>query len=106
LVCEAFHGPKPSPTHQAAHRDDDKDNNTPDNLYWATPLENHADRRRNKGTPQGERCGKAKLKEADIPVIRSLRAQGETCRAIGERFGVAHNTISRILTGERWGHMQ
>ena len=25
LVCGAFHGPKPTPTHQAAHRNDDKE---------------------------------------------------------------------------------
>lgn len=106
MVCVTWHGPKPSPSHQAAHRDDDKENNTPGNLYWATPLENHADRRRNKGTPQGERCGTSKLRETDIPVIRKLAADGDSCSSIGDRFGVARNTISRILTGERWGHTQ
>lgn len=106
MVCEAWHGPKPSPTHQAAHRDDNKDNNTPDNLYWATPLENHADRRRNGGILNGSRIGRSKLKESDILLIRAFRDAGMVHSKIAKAFGVAPHTISRVLSGQRWGHMQ
>src|ERR1044072_1408501 len=42
LVCEASHGPKPSPAHQVAHfPDSDPLNNRASNLRWATALENH-----------------------------------------------------------------
>lgn len=105
LVCEVFHGPKPTPIHQAAHRDDDKDNNTKDNLYWATPLQNHADRRRNGGILVGSRIGRSTLKEDDIVQMFDLREQGLLCREIAERFGVQRHTVSRILQGKRWGHM-
>lgn len=44
LVITAFHGPKPSPTHQCAHNDGQPANNAETNLRWATPAENQADR--------------------------------------------------------------
>jgi hypothetical protein len=44
LVCEAWHGPQPSPTHQVAHGDGTKLNNHHSNLRWATPVENEADK--------------------------------------------------------------
>jgi hypothetical protein len=34
IVCEAFHGLKPTPSSQVDHIDHDKANNTPGNLRW------------------------------------------------------------------------
>lgn len=39
-VCEAFHGPKPTPKHVVLHRDEDGTNNDPENLKWGTRKEN------------------------------------------------------------------
>jgi len=106
LVCEAFHGPPPTPRHQAAHKDDDKLNNAACNLYWATPLENGGrDRRKNDRIVQGSKIGRAKLTEADVTEIRRLRAAGMLCREIAPQFGIADHTVSRICTGTRWGHL-
>lgn len=105
LVCRTFHGAKPTPEHQAAHRDDDKDNNTDANLYWATGLENHADRRRNGGILTGSKIGKAKLREADIPLIRAMLSAGRSNREIGERFGVSGGTIHAVQSGRTWGQV-
>ncbi len=44
LVCEAFNGPPPPGRPHCAHRDGVKVNNSPENLYWATPSENEADK--------------------------------------------------------------
>src|SRR5690348_4661929 len=52
LVCEAWHGPPPSPVHHAAHLDGDCANNCPENLAWATPKEN-AEHKRLQGRPNG-----------------------------------------------------
>ena len=46
LVCEAFHGPAPSPDHVVAHNDENGLNNVPDNLRWATHEENANDPQR------------------------------------------------------------
>lgn len=43
IVCQVWHGDPPSEEHHAAHRDAVKSNNTPDNLYWATPTQNSRD---------------------------------------------------------------
>lgn len=40
LVCEAFHGPKPTPAHIVLHLDEDPSNNRPENLRWGTRKEN------------------------------------------------------------------
>lgn len=47
LVCEAFHGPPPEGKPWALHKDDDKSNNTPENLYWGTRRDNQRDAVRN-----------------------------------------------------------
>ena len=54
LACTAFHGPKPTPEHQAAHWDGNKLNNRSDNLRWATPLENQADKLRHGTVLRGD----------------------------------------------------
>lgn len=59
MVCEAFNGHPPSPEHHAAHRDGNTNNNTPENLYWATAKENMADRERHGTTARGHRSGAA-----------------------------------------------
>ena len=43
LVCEAFHGPAPEGKPWVLHRDGDKSNNTPGNLYWGDPKQNAQD---------------------------------------------------------------
>lgn len=105
LVCRTFHGEKPSPKHQAAHRNDDKDQNTDANLYWATGLQNHADRRRNGGILLGSRIARAKLTEAQIPHIRAALAAGKTLRAVADDFGVTAHAIHSIKSGRTWGHV-
>lgn len=44
LVCEAFHGEKPTPQHEVCHIDGTRTNNDPLNLRWGTRKENAADR--------------------------------------------------------------
>jgi len=57
LVCEAFHGPQPEGKQCVAHRDGDVENNRPQNVYWATYLENAADRDRHGTTAKGDASG-------------------------------------------------
>jgi len=105
LVCRAFHGAKPSALHQAAHADDDKDNNRVENLRWATGLENHADRRRNGRILVGARISRTKLNEMVIPEIRGCIAKGESIGSIARRFGVEAGTIGAIRSGRTWAHV-
>lgn len=49
--------------------------------------------------------GAPKLQAADIPAIFALRAEGWTQGAIGRKFGVRDDTISRILARQAWKHI-
>ncbi len=40
LVCEAFHGPKPTPDSVVIHINEDGTDNRPENLKWGTQKEN------------------------------------------------------------------
>ena len=43
LVCEAFHGPRPSPKHEVRHLNGDNFDNRAENLAWGTRSENKQD---------------------------------------------------------------
>lgn len=108
LICEAFHGAHPPGNYEAAHWDGDRENNRANNLRWATPSENSMDNVRlgRLITHRGEKHANAKLRNADMDTIFQLRERGITQRDIARRFGVCHQTIGRILRGERWVHVR
>jgi hypothetical protein len=87
----------------------------PSHLFLGTNHDNVLDRHR-KGRSknlfcsghavnQGSRCRKAKLSEADIPVIRSLLRDGVPQADIAKRYGVHRSQISRIKNRRYWSHV-
>lgn len=54
-------------------------------------------------SPRGEAVGSAKLTAEQVVQIR--RIQGETNRAIGDRFGVSEAQIRHIRSGRKWAHL-
>lgn len=104
LVCEAFHGRAPTPTHQAAHGDNDKSNNVPENLRWATPKENAADRLAHGTRLFGENHGRAKLTNEQVEEIRAaygVARLGSYVRRglrsdLASKYGVRPETITAI----------
>lgn len=83
LVCEAFHGPKPTPTHEVNHDDGVKRNNSESNLGWVTKGENmlHARRVLKRMSHLGKFGAKNHLSktykvvtpEGDVAVVTGLR---------------------------------
>ncbi|MFC3697055.1 NUMOD4 motif-containing HNH endonuclease [Sphingobium xenophagum] len=117
IVCEAFHGPAPSPKHHAAHNDGDRSNNSEGNLRWATAVENEQDKREHgtagigdrhwsKSQPEkrarGEGHGRAKLTAEDV---RRIRLDGRKQREIAASFGVTQRVIWMVKAGKTWGHV-
>jgi len=120
LVCEAFHGPVPSPEHQAAHGDGDPSNNRATNLRWATRKENMADcllhgtramgerhgrSTKPERTPRGQAHGGAKLSEDDVrAILDAPKTYGSGVR-LAAQYGVTPGAICLIRSRRNWSHL-
>lgn len=91
------------------HSCDNKGCVNPRHLFTGTALDNMRDRHDKGGygtAAKGEKNGCAKLKERDVHLIRFLSAEtGVSNSRLGRAFGVHHDTIGRIVRGERWRHV-
>lgn len=111
LVALAFHGEPPSPEHEVAHEDGSRTNNHWTNLRWSIPRDNQADRKRHGTFHAGERCGSARLTDAQAEEMRSAYADkkpyrrgGITMQSLAEQFGVSVSQVSRIINGRQRAH--
>lgn len=106
VVCEAFHGPKPTPKHEVCHNDGDQLNNVASNLRWGTRSENAADRVLHGTVARGERSPGAKLTETQVQEIRTRYAAGSILmRELAAEYGVTKKTISVIISRKMWTHV-
>jgi len=105
LVCETFHGKKPTPKHQVAHLNGDSHDNRADNLCWATAVENCSHRVLHGTAVKGENVFGAKLTERDVLDIRTRHSSGETYTSLGRKYGVYYTTISKIIERKTWKHV-
>lgn len=103
IVCAAFHGPKPSPHHEAAHENGNRLDDREKNLRWATRLENIEDKKRHGRQPRGSTHWRTVLSEDQVREIKAQLAKG-TIRAIdlARQYGVSNNTIANIKSGAAW----
>lgn len=103
VVCEATHGARPTPAHEAAHSCGNGHLAciNPHHLRWATRLENESDKVQHGTSQHGARNHRAKLTPADVAEIRSLVGSASQ-RRIAQRFGVTQSAVSMIQRGQRW----
>lgn len=104
LLAENFLSPYSG--EQVNHKNGDKYDNRLENLEWCTPSENvkHS-YQEGLASNRGTRHSRSILTEEDIPIIRSLIAQGISCRIIGERFSVKGSAIDSVKRGKTWAHV-
>ena len=110
LVCEAFHGPLPSPAHVVAHFDGDRTNNRAKNLRWATSKENSMDSKRHGTMQVGEKNHRALLTAAQVKEIREIYSRVKIKRGqrpspkvwIAQKFGVSVGCIKSVVQNENW----
>lgn len=105
LVLVAFVGPCPA-GHESCHRDGNPANNSLDNLYWGTKLQNSQDSFRHGTRVKGETNGRSVLTEKDVREIIGMLKQGIRSHAeISEIFGISERHVRRIRNRKRWKHL-
>ena len=109
LICEAWHGPRPTPRHEAAHHDDNPRHNHADNLAWKTRQGNADDMVRNGHSLAGTRNRQHKLTDEQV---RAMRAEWErpasarpTQIRLAESYGCHQSLVSRVVNGKVWRHI-
>jgi phosphoglycolate phosphatase-like HAD superfamily hydrolase len=105
LVCAAFHGLSQSGRNHVAHFDGSRDNNRADNLRWASPKENAADRRRHDRDMPGERHVLSKLSAEQVKLIRAAHGPRGSGVRLAREYGVTPTLISRIVRRRTWKHV-
>jgi hypothetical protein len=100
LVCEAFHGRRPTRKHEVLHRDNDRQNNHAENLRWGTCKENGHDKRI-AGTVRGDRNPNAKLTNEQVMQAQADKQAGMTYDQIAIRYMISKVQAWRICTNRR-----
>lgn len=106
-VCEIFHGPPPTDTHQAAHScgKGNKGCVNDRHLSWKTPKENTDDQLIHGTRMLGSKNHRATLVEAQVAEIKSMLSMGIGPTEIANIFGVSRHTIQFIKSGKNWRHV-
>lgn len=111
LVARAFHGPPPGETGvhnhswQVNHIDGDYLNNHADNLEWLRKIDNMRHGVERGLFMRGEDHFRAVVDEDMVRKIRSAYAGEPNYNAIGRQFGVNPGTVSAIINGITWKHV-
>lgn len=93
------------------HINEDKRDNSFDNLEWCTEKENfwHSLYRNHNMLKQmgakGEDNVTSKLRTEDVIEIRKLYAQGDTQRSISKKYNVSFQSIHLIVKNKSWKHI-
>lgn len=106
LVAEAFLGTQPDGRPEINHINGDKGDCRVANLEWVSRRENARHAARHGLMRHGERHPRARLSEETIRTVRALRAGGALHREIAAAVGVARSTISSLLGGRSWRHLE
>lgn len=106
LVCEAFHGERPSKGHVVAHYDGNSINNAPDNLRWATYKENEYDKKRHGKYLIGTQLPFAKLNEKLVEEILLEWSAGGKIKPIARRNKVTQQCIQCVVYGRTWPYIR
>jgi hypothetical protein len=70
-----------------------------------TYKDNADDSARNGRRARGEKMSSAKLTDAQVREIRTLRSKGIPIREVADKFSVTKGLISMIWLGYRWKHI-
>lgn len=101
IVCETFHGPRPS-GYEVSHLNGDSLDNRAENVAWKTRAENERDKVAHGTSNRGARQHQAKLTDEDVREIRRMAAAGCLQVQMMERFKISQPTVSEIVNRRKW----
>jgi hypothetical protein len=103
LLMQTF-VPNPNGYKEVNHIDGNKLNNDLKNLEWCDHKQNmsHAFKA-GLANNSGEKNGMAKLRDADIPVIRQFLENGLSQYKIAKMFNVSRSAIMNLKNRSKWG---
>ncbi len=104
MIAQAFI-PNPQNKPVVNHKNGIKDDNSLNNLEWATVSEDAFHRSRVLGKCIGINSPNVKLNPAKVKKIRVLLKTGHALKYIGDLFGVSAGTIRNIKTKRNWWHV-
>lgn len=105
LMCRAFHGEPPEGKPFALHRDGNRLNCEPGNLYWGSGKTNAADRKKHGMECSGELSHFAKLTAEQVAEIRAVykpKSRTHGAFALAKEYGVHRTSIENIVRGTTW----
>lgn len=102
LVCEAFHGPRPSADAEVCHANDIRDDNRAENLSWGTRQSNAAEMAE-RHRIKGEKHPRAKLTAFQVFMLREMPGYRGIYRDITASFGISRSVLNNIRSGNNWG---
>jgi hypothetical protein len=77
-----------------------------EHLFVGTRGQNSADMVAKGRSPRGEASGAAKLSESVVLAIRAAHSAGVSRLLLAQRFDIQPPTVSKIVLGQRWTHLQ
>jgi len=112
LVCAAFHGSPPTPSHEVNHRNGDRTDNRACNLEWVTRSENHKHaydvlgREPPASVGKGEQHNTAKLTARQVKWIRKVYSNGKYSQSeLARKFDMDTTSIWAIVHRKTWSHI-
>lgn len=105
LVLNAFVGPRPE-GYECCHNDDDKNNNTLENLRWDTHINNIKDCFKTGKLRMGENHGSSKLTELQVcEIIKLINSKNMKQIDIARNYKISPYVISNIKKCKIWKHI-
>lgn len=99
LVLTLFVGDRPEGL-VCRHVDGDSQNDSLENLQWATQKENIADKQTHGTMATGLKHGRAKLSEDQVTEVLSLKGTA-TQQQVADRFGISRGYVGQLWSGAR-----
>lgn len=87
------------------HLNSDRRDNRASNLEWCTYQQNSDHASRSGRFPVGDRHHGSRLSREQVREIRGLCLAGVTKTEVGRRFGISDTSVSNILTGRTYRHV-